>query len=165
MALSPVNSRVLPLTYIWHTPDEVSTDLSSPSHVTLLGSFLPLFCLPPFHINLVESSISDVRSPHSTQLHMPVIATLASDQWRAHRATVALGQPKSRCFRVPILACNCRLTKLRLIVALKGMTAFQLLIFHMSNWLNETLKNAIYSEALWGEPGDIPSILGHRSIF
>lgn len=46
----------------------------------------------------------------------------------------------------------------------KGITAFQLLISRMSDWLNETLKNGIYLGGLWGEREATLSILSTRSM-
>lgn len=51
-----------------------------------------------------------------------------------------------------------------LIVQPKDIMSFKLLILHMGDWLNETMKNTTYSEALWGEQEDTLRTLAHIAI-
>ncbi len=114
IAVNGARSCQQPVTYIWKTPWwgfhwPVVTISSRPPG---LLPFL-VFCLPLFHINSVESSISYPRSPHKIWLqssrchrkhnmkaslvflhfsetchHMSIIVAASSDQWRRHRASL-----------------------------------------------------------------------------
>lgn len=123
MSFGPVIGRGLPLTYGRRAPDEVSSDLSSPSHLTSSELFSRLPPASPFTFGFCKKQHFQTSGHHVT-----------SDSRTSRESGAPMCQPCA-------VAYNCKLAKF--IAPFKGNTALEEIICHVSDWLNETLKNAI----------------------